>query len=299
MWIGTKMRDNKITVLLPAYNEEQSIHSTIEQIKSVMSATKLQYELIVVNDGSTDSTKSILEKEEGIILLSNPYNLGYGASLKKGIKVAKFPWILMIDADGTYPIKEIPDLIRYMGDYDMVVGARTGKNVYVPFMRRPAKFILTTLAKFLTRKKIPDLNSGMRLFKKEIAMEFFNLFPSGFSFTTTITLACLTNDYTVKFVPIDYLKRKGKSTIHPINDFVNFNKIIFKIVFYFEPSKFFLWPGFFLIFIGVFYGFYQVFTSFPRNLGQFPVMLFLSGLQIAFLGLIAELIVKSRKKIVK
>ncbi len=296
MLIGIKMRNNGITVLLPVYNEEQSISSAINEIKEVMSSNNLEYEIIVINDGSTDSTKGIVEKEGGIILINNAYNLGYGSSLKRGIKASRFPWILMLDADGTYPIQEIPNLIKYRTDYDMVVGARTGKNVYVPFMRKPAKFILTKLAEFLTKKRIPDLNSGMRLFKKDIALEFFHLFPSGFSFTTTITLACLTNDYTVKFIPIDYLKRKGKSTVHPINDFINFNKIIFKMVLYFEPLKFFLWPGFVLVLAGIFYGIYQILTTFPRNLGQFPIMLFLAGLQIVFLGLIAELIARSKNK---
>lgn len=290
------MKDNRITIVLPVYNEEQSISSTLKQIREVMNSTEIEYEIITVNDGSSDSSKDILEKEEGIILINNPYNLGYGASLKRGIKNAEYPWIFIIDADGTYPIGDMPKLIKYTGSYDMVAGARTGKNVYVPFMRKPAKLILTKLAEFLTRKKIPDLNSGMRLFKKSIAMEFFHLFPARFSFTTTITLACLTNEYTVKFVPIDYLKRKGESTIHPINDFVNFNKIIFKIILYFKPSRFFLWPGLTLALVGAVYGLYQVLTSVPGNLGQFSIMLFLAGLQIAFLGLIAELIVNSRKK---
>ncbi len=286
---------DEITIILPVYNEEQSIHSTIEQIKNVMASVNVNYEIIAVNDGSSDSSRDVLGKEEGIRVLNNAYNLGYGASLKRGIKAAKYPWILITDTDGTYPVSDIPKLIQHSDNYDMVVGARTGKNVYVPLMRRPAKFILTQLAQFLTKKRIPDLNSGLRLFKKEIAMEFFHLFPSRFSFTTTITLACLTNDYTVKFIPIDYYKRKGKSTIHPINDFINFNKIIFKIVLYFEPLKFFLWPGFLLSFIGVIYGLYQILMTTPRNLGQFPIILFLAGLQIAFLGLIAELVVRSKR----
>lgn len=289
------MSNEGITIVVPVYNEEQSISSTLKQIKGVMDDTRTEYEIIAVNDGSSDISKGILEKEDGIKLINNAYNLGYGASLKKGIKAASNPWILIIDADGTYPVKDIPLLLNYMGTYDMVVGSRTGENVYVPFMRKPAKLILTKLAEFLTGKKIPDLNSGMRLFKKDIAMEFFHLFPEGFSFTTTITLACLTKGYTVKFVPINYLRRKGKSAIHPITDFINFIKIIFKIVLYFEPLKFFLWPGFILLLIGAVYGFYQVFTTFPRDLGQFPIMLFLAGLQIAFLGLIAELVTKNRK----
>lgn len=291
------MADKKISIIIPVYNEEDSIGNTLSEVKRVMDNLKLEYEIITVNDGSSDKSKEILEKEEGIKPINNSYNLGYGASIKIGIKNAKYSWIFIIDADGTYPINDIPKLIRHTDNYDMVVGARTGKNVNVPLLRRPAKFILTTLAKFLTRKKIPDLNSGMRLFKKDIAMEFFNLFPSGFSFTTTITLACLTNDYTVKFVPIDYLKRKGKSTIHPINDFLNFNKIIFKIILYFEPLKFFLFPGILFMLVGAGYGVYQLITI--RNLAQFPVLLVIAGLQIFFLGLIADLIVKSRVNRVK
>src|SRR3989338_3336802 len=142
------MTDKKISVVLPVYNEEGSIKEVVQQLKKVMLSTKLEHEVIVVNDGSTDSTRKILEKEKGIILINNPYNLGYSASLKKGIKAAKFPWILMLDADGTYPIEKIPNLVKHMGNYDMVVGARIGKNVHIPFIRRPAKFILTKMAEF-------------------------------------------------------------------------------------------------------------------------------------------------------
>lgn len=285
------MEERKISVLLPVYNEKDSVSTTIGRVKEALGTTT--HEIIAIDDGSTDGSREILTQEEGIKLIKNPYNLGYGASLKKGLKAARYPWVFMVDSDGTYPIKDLPRLMQHMGDYDMVVAARIGKNVNVPFLRRPAKFILTTLAKFLTKKDIPDLNSGMRLFKKDMAMEFYNLYPQGFSFTTTITLACLTNGYTVKFVPIDYYKRQGKSTVRPINDFVNFNKIIFKILFYFDPARFFLWPGVVISLIGLAYGAVQVFTV-PRNLGQFPLMLFLTGLQICFLGLIAELITKKK-----
>ena len=125
--------------------------------KDCVSVIFTNLEIIVVNDGSTDSTKRILANEKGITLINNAYNLGYGASLKKGIKKAKYPWIFIIDADGTYPIEHMPSLIKHMDHYDMVVGARVGKNVHLPLMRKPAKFILTKLAEFLTKKKIPRL----------------------------------------------------------------------------------------------------------------------------------------------
>ncbi|MBI2576849.1 glycosyltransferase family 2 protein [Candidatus Woesearchaeota archaeon] len=284
-----------LSVLIPVFNEEGSIKGTLEKIKDAIKNLRVPSELIVIDDGSTDGTGQILGSVQGITLLVNAYNLGYGASLKRGLKEANYPWIFIVDADGTYPIEDLPKLWSFHAQYDMVVGARTGKNVHVPLLRKPAKFILTRLACFLTRKKIPDLNSGMRLFKKQVALEFFHLFPSRFSFTTTLTLACLTNDYLVKWVPINYFSRQGASTVKPINDFVSFNKTIFKVVFYFEPLRFFLWPGILLCLLGLAYGIYQVLTSLPRDLGQFPFILFLSGLQIILLGFIAELIAKSRK----
>jgi len=160
-------------------------------------------------------------------------------------------------------------------------------------LRRPAKKILSILANFLTKENIPDLNSGMRLFKKSLAMEFFKLFPPGFSFTTTITLCALTNNYKVKYIPINYNKRVGKSSIRPF-DFINFMSLIVKIALFFEPLKFFLVPGLIFILGGIVYGIYQI-ISFPSGIGQLPIILILGGFQICFLGLIAELIVKRVK----
>ncbi|MDA1196667.1 MAG: glycosyltransferase family 2 protein [Nanoarchaeota archaeon] len=289
------MSNEGISIVIPVYNEQEALKETIQTVHEAIKNIPDQKEIIVVNDGSSDKTKETLKEINNIQVINNPYNLGYGASLKKGIKAAKYNWILITDADGTYPVKDIPKLIGERANYDMIVGARTKKNVHVPALRKPAKWILTQLAQFLTQKKIPDLNSGLRIFKKDIAMEFWHLFPSRFSFTTTITLACLTNDYLVKFIPIDYYKRKGKSTVRPINDFMHFNKVIFKIVLYFNPLRFFLWPGAILTIAGIIYGFYQVLVSTPGNLGQFPFILFLAGIQIIMLGLLAEIMVKSRK----
>ncbi|MBI2139412.1 glycosyltransferase family 2 protein [Candidatus Woesearchaeota archaeon] len=299
--VGKRTIDG-VTAVVPCYNEEYALPETLAELKKVMEGAGIPYEIIAVNDGSTDGTKGILDKESisgadagKFKAIHNPYNLGYSASLKKGIRAGQYGWILILDADGTYPIKDIPHLLKYRSEFDMVVGARTGNDVYVPFFRRPAKAILTKLAEFLTKKNIPDLNSGMRLFKRSVFMEFFHLFPSRFSFPTTITLACLTNDYTIKFVPIDYYRRKGKSTVRPFYDFMQFNKVIFKIVFYFEPMRFFLWPGMLLFLAGIGYGTYQALNTFPRNIGQFPFILILAGIQIIFLGFIAELVIKSRR----
>ncbi len=280
-----------ISVILPVFNEEEGIKEAVNEIKKVMAGHK--HEIIAVDDGSKDKSCTILDEIGGINVIHHPYNLGYGAAIKTGIKAAKGDWILITDSDGTYPVDEIPKLISYTKSYDMVVGARTRKNVKVPLLRRPAKLFLNVLASFLTNKKIPDLNSGLRIFKKEIAHEFFHLFPSGFSFTTTITLACLTNDYTVKYVPIDYYKRKGKSTINPINDFIGFTALIFRITTYFRPFRMFssIAGLIFLIALSVF--FYSLFVL-GRVMDITTIVIALSSLQIFLFGLLAELIVKRK-----
>jgi len=210
-------KNEKLSVIVPVYNEAGGVINTIDSLKTVLDKFGCSYEIIVVNDASTDKTVDLLKQIERIKTLNNPYNLGYGASLKKGIKESNADWILIIDADGTYPIDYIPKLLEPAGDYDMVVGNRQHEKDH--FGRKPAKWILKKLASFLAGYHIPDLNSGMRIFRRSIALEFFHLFPSGFSFTSTITIACFSNDYTVKYIDIPYYKRIGQSSIRPISLF--------------------------------------------------------------------------------
>ncbi|MFC1690542.1 glycosyltransferase family 2 protein [Nanoarchaeota archaeon] len=287
------MKECNISVIVPVYNEEKAVQQTISNIKKILDKTNNKYEIIAVNDGSTDKSLKILNKISQIKVLNNQENKGYGASLKKGIHASKGKWILIIDADGTYPTKSIPDLLKHTRDYDMVVGSRTGKNVKVPFLRRPAKFILGALANFLTSKKIPDLNSGLRIFKRIIAEEFMHLFPEGFSFTTTITLASLTSGYDVKYVPIDYRKRIGKSSISPFH-FFEFTSLILRMVMYFKPLKFFLVPGLLFFILGMGYFIYQAFWF--SNISDLSIIFILGGMQICFIGLIADLIVKKIRR---
>jgi glycosyltransferase involved in cell wall biosynthesis len=282
-----------VSVIVPVYNEERAIFEVLKEIKEVVSTLKNKHEIIAVDDGSTDNSLKILQGIKGIKIVRHPYNKGYGAAIKTGIMASQYEWIIIVDGDGTYPVKDIPRLLQYIEQYDMVVGARTGKSVAVPLLRRPAKFLLTTMANFLAERKIPDLNSGFRVFRRRIALEYFHLIPSGFSFTTTITLACLTNEYTVKYVPINYYKRKGKSTIHPFNDFINFTTIIVRIIMYFKPLRFFLVPTFMLIVIGLFCGLYTLILY--RNITDVSILFILMGIQLAFIGLLADLIAKTRR----
>ncbi len=282
-----------ISVIIPVYNEEKSVEETIKKAIFFLNQVRVPYEIIVVNDGSKDLSREILENINGIKLINHPYNLGYGASLKTGIKESKGDYILITDADGTYPLENIPKLLSYMSKYDMVVGARTGKDVNIPLLRRPAKLILSLIANFVSKRHIPDLNSGFRIFKKELAIRFFHLFPSNFSFTTTITLAALTNDYTVKYIKINYRKRKGKSSIKPIQDFLNFASLIFRVSVYFSPLKIFVPLSIGFLFFGL-ARILQILikTNFQERLSLTGVLLIIFGIQTLLLGVIADLIVK-------
>ena len=279
-----------VSIVIPAYNEQDSIEKTIQEIKEVLSKSKNKYEIIIVNDGSKDNTSEILKSIKNIIVINHPYNKGYGASIKTGIKNSKYDWILVIDSDGTYPIKDIPKLIFYTENYDMIIGARKKDNI--PLFRKPAKAFLSLLANFLTNRKIPDLNSGFRIFKKDLALRFFNIFPSGFSFTTTITLAALTNEYNVKFVPIDYYKRQGRSKIKP-KEFINFFVLILRIITYFEPIKIFSLISLILFLIATIIFIYTAY--FIGKIADITVIvILLASIQIFLFGLIADMIARKR-----
>ena len=169
-----------ISVVIPAYNEAAMVSKQIESVRAVMERCGCPYELIVVDDGSEDETANIVRRHD-VLLISKKYNRGYGAALKTGIAAARHDWILIIDADGTYPVESIPELLAALPDYDMIVAARTGKNVHIPLVRRPMKWVLGRLANYLAGHPIPDLNSGLRVFRKSLAQKFEHLLPSGFS----------------------------------------------------------------------------------------------------------------------
>ena len=226
------------SIVIPAYDEEQAIAATIRDVRAVMQASGREFELIVVDDGSRDRTRERAEAE-GVTVIAQPENRGYGAALKAGIRRARHETILITDADGTYPAEAIPRLLDEMGDYDMIVGARIGESVAIPMVRRPAKWFLGVLASYLAGRKIPDLNSGLRAMEKSLVLRFEHLLPSGFSFTTTITLASLCSGALVKYLPIDYHARIGESKIRPGHAF-DFLVLIVRTIVYFNPLKVFL-----------------------------------------------------------
>ena len=275
-----------VSVLIPAYNEEGALAETIAAIEKHRAAFA-EMEIIVINDGSNDRTGEIA-RTLPVTLIEHETSRGYGASLKDGLRQAKGEMILIADADGTYPLEEIPRLAANMTGFDMIIAARTGELVKIPFSRRIGKWIITQLAEYLSRTKIPDLNSGFRIFRKDVALRFIAMYPDGFSFTTTITLAMLTNHYRVKFLPINYHKRVGKSSIHPIRDFINFTILIIRICACFKPLNVFVPPAILLVLLGIIKG--TIDYTQHHHLGGLSITMTLTGIQTLFIGLLADLI---------
>ncbi len=228
------------TVVVPCYNEEGAILDTLSELRGCLQ-DGLPHELIIVNDGSTDRTADVLSKAielfPGVRVIHHAENRGYGASLKTGIRAARSEWIVITDADGTYPNEEIPRLVEMAGQYDMVVGSRTAPTAQYPLIRKIPKVFLRAYASWVTNKHIPDLNSGLRVFRREMAMQFFYLISDGFSFTTTITLSMLSNKLQVHYEPIGYAPRIGKSKIRPIRDTLLFFRLILQMGLYFNPLR--------------------------------------------------------------
>ncbi len=236
------MAEPNFSLVLPCYNEEAAITPTVNDLRQSLRDAG-PYELIIVDDGSTDRSAEIVDAlsspEAGIRVFHHDRNRGYGAALKTGIRRAGADIIVIIDADGTYPCGQIPALLEGVGDADMVVGARTGKKLQHSRIRMILKKFLQWYCSWISGHDIPDINSGLRVFRKSVAEDFMNILPNGFSFTVTITLAMLMNNYIVRYIPIDYAERIGRSKIRPIRDTLIFIQLIVRTGTYFAPLRVF------------------------------------------------------------
>lgn len=281
-----------LTVVLPCFNEENGIAKTLDELFDVLERAGFAFEIIAVNDGSTDRTLEVLKSfEDRVHVINLKNNKGYGAALKRGFRVARAPYICITDADGSYPNDRIPELFGLIGsdDCEMVVGARTGKDAAIPLIRRPAKWVIGRLAEYVADEKIPDINSGLRIFSKAMAERMYDVLPDGFSLTTTITLGMMVNGFEVRYVPVDYYRRIGHSKIKPIRDTLNFVQLIAKMALYFQPLKVFIPLSLFLFLGAIGWGFGSLIF-----LGQVAdvsvITLTIAAVQVGAVGLLAELI---------
>ena len=289
---GTRLTQMGVSIVVPAYNEELGIDGVVERLCALELGVPV--EVLVVEDGSTDGTAAQLDeleqRYEQLRAIRHGQNQGYGAALKTGFANAAHDVVIITDADGTYPEERIVDLLEHIdAGAEMVVGARRGQDVHIPLIRRPAKAFLRLLASFLAGTKIPDLNSGLRAFRRELVMSYRPILPQGFSFTTTITLASLTNNHRVDYIDINYAHRSGNSKIRPIRDTLGFLSLIVRTVMYFNPLKVF-YPV--TAVIGLLFAASMIYDLSEKNLGDKTVLLFVAFVQVRSVGLLADLIEK-------
>ena len=285
------VREQLISIIIPVYNEEEGIAGDLDKIFECMDASGYEYEVVVVDDGSTDHSADIVRRYARVRLLQHPTNRGTGAATNTAVRHARGEIIAMTDGDGTYPVQDIPKLLQYMDEYDMVIGARTREAGTLRVLRTPAKWFIRTLASYLTETSIPDLNSGLRVFHKSLALKFMHLLPHGHSWVSTITLAHLADDYLVKFVPIDYYPRKGRSSWKPIGDTYNYLLLVVRTVMYFNPIKILLPTGLLLFLAGVVRQAWWFMIGNPV-VHSSNVLLVLAGLNFIMIALLADLVVR-------
>lgn len=284
--------ERQVSVIIPAFNEEENISSIINKTKKIFD--DMEHEIIVVDDGSTDSTKERVRATDAV-LIEHKENLGYGRSLKDGIRAAKYDTVGIIDADGSYAPKDLLKLLPELENCDMVIGKREGKVVKMQLMRGAGKFVLKKLGNFLSNSRIEDINSGLRVFKKKDIIRYFHLLSDKFSFTATSTLAYLNDGLSVKFMPVSYSKRSGgKSKIRPWRDFCSFVLLLLRTCTYFRPMRVFMPLAALLFIFGALIGITKI--IFLGNLGTTEILLIVSAFIIGSLGLLADLIVKTRLK---
>lgn len=285
-----------ISVVVPVYNEEGAIAEVLAALHALMAAADRPFEIIVVDDGSTDASAARVRQvidtaDQPMMLIQHGLNRGYGAALKTGLRYARYDLAAITDADGTYPNELIPNLADQLVERHcaMVVGARTGAQVAIPWVRRPAKWIIGRLANWIAGQPIPDLNSGLRVFRRRFYREVATLLPDGFSFTTTITLGLLAYGHRVDYVPINYHPRVGRSKIRPIYDTLNFIQLILRIGLYFAPLKIFFSASGLLLLLAIVWGVLSA-VIFDQLADVSTLVIVLTAIQLAGIGLVAELI---------
>jgi glycosyltransferase involved in cell wall biosynthesis len=283
-----------ISVVIPAYNEEAAIGPVIDEVRAAMEGAGYRYEIVVVDDCSTDRTAEAA-RAKGVRVIERPVNGGSGSARKTGVLAAHGEIVVMLDGDGSYTAADIPKLLAHMPAYDQVNGARTSEEGTIKWLRAPAKWFIRKLACFLVRTHIPDLNTGLKAFRRDVMLEYLWVLPKGFSCVTTMTLAFLANGYAVKYVPTTYKKRIGKSKFHPIKDTANYLGIVLRMVMFFKPLRVFGPLSLLIVLAGIASGLYHALVAPQRTLQQMDIILFVAGIVAFAIGMLSELVVRQRQ----
>ena len=284
-----------VSIVLPVFNEKGHLDDEIERIRKTMDESRYTFEILVVDDGSTDGSGERLREIDGIRLLQFASNRGSGSARKYGTQAALGRVVVWTDVDMTYPNDAIPDLVDQIEDVDQVVGARTTEEGTVRLVRMPAKWLIRKLASYLTGVRIPDLNSGFRAFRRDVALPFLHLLPRGFSCVTTLTMSFLANGYAIKYVPIEYAARAGESKFHWWKDTKRYLLQVVRLTLMWEPMRVFGPPAAVLAVAGVGKLIYDLIDKDFRVATNTIVILGVA-FALALIGMIADLMVQLNKR---
>ncbi len=284
-----------VSVILPVHNEELNLEREVARIRSSLEASRYSFEIIVINDASTDRSAEILATIDDVRVITFRTNRGTGTGRKAGTLAARGKVVVWTDCDLTYPNDAIPALVDSLDGYDQVVGARTSEEGTLKALRVPAKWSVRMLAQFLVGEKIPDLNSGFRAFRRDVALQYLHMLPAGFSCVTTLTLSFLTGGYTVGYVPIEYKPRSGRSKFHPIKDTQRYLTQVVRMVLSYNPLRFFGPLSALLLIAGLVKLGYDISSKDFRVATNTLIVLF-AGLQLLVTGLLADLVVRVTRR---
>jgi glycosyltransferase involved in cell wall biosynthesis len=280
-----------VTVVLPVFNEAGHVIAEIDRISAALDASPYSYEILVVDDGSTDGSTEKLVGLEGIRLIRFAKNRGSGSARRAGTNAARGRVVVWTDADMSYPNERIPEFVKELEGYDQVVGARTSEQGTRKALRVPAKWFIRKLASFLVETPIPDLNSGLRAFRADVARQYLHLLPAGFSCVTTITMSFLANGYSVKYVPIDYAPRAGTSKFHWWKDTRRYLTQVVRLSLSYDPLRVFL-PASLVLGLVAAGKFVVDWVARDFHVTTNTLVLFFAAFQLAAIGLLADLIVR-------
>jgi glycosyltransferase involved in cell wall biosynthesis len=286
--------DLDVSVVLPVYNERGHVRDEIDRIRQALAASPYSFEIIVVDDGSDDGSETELPAIEGIRLIRHNRNRGSGSARRTGTTAARGRVVVWTDADMSYPNDEIPMLVKELDGHDQVVGARRTEEGTQRFLRVPAKWFIRKLASYLTETRIPDLNSGLRAFRRSVAMQYIHQLPAGFSCVTTLTMSFLANGYSVKYVPIDYHPRAGTSKFHWWRDTKRYLLQVVRLTLSYNPLKVFLPIGLVLLAVGLGKLIYD-WVEKDFRLAANTLLILFASLQAITVGLLADLVVRATK----
>ena len=291
--ISNRLKKILLTIVIPSFNEAECLKGFLSQLLNV--TQQYGWKIIVINDASTDQTDEVLHSfGNTIMVLKNDPNLGYGASLKRGILAASTPWVACMDADGQHRIEDLIKMADMLDNADAIIGERMAAS-HAPISRRPGKWLMYRVAKLLTGKDVKDLNCGLRIFRRDIVMQLFSICSDRFSFSTSTTVALLQLGFRVKFAPVLVERRMGKSSVRQVRDGLDAILRIVRLVCLFHPLRIFLPLGIAMLCVGFLRCINDIFFVTPPHIQSSTLLLSINGLVIFFMALLADLIAGLRR----